>query len=205
MEKIINKSFLIILIVLSVASLVLLSSDASAISQPKDTKAGSTLKQRLAQRKNERGIKLIEADQLRLEGACSAAQTNIRDLRDGYVPIADKRNKAYNQIDAKLWVIIGGLKYIEFDTFALERQRDQLLDKINNYERLYKMFNETLDDAVNMNCKADVVGFKALVETARIYNVQIRDQLNDITDFTNDSVRKTLAGIAETLRVKASE
>ncbi|HEX5798269.1 MAG TPA: hypothetical protein VFX79_02840 [Candidatus Saccharimonadales bacterium] len=205
MEKIARKSFLPILLALSVVSLVLLTSSVSAISPPKDTKSGSSLKQRITQRKKERGIKLDEVQRIRFESVCQISQTNIRNLRDSYVPIADKRSKAYNQVDAKLWVIIGGLKYIEFDTFGLEQQRTELLNKINHYENLYDQFNEVLDDAVNMNCKADVVGFKAMVETARIYNIQIRDQLNDITNFTNDKVRQTLAGITETLRVRASE
>lgn len=205
MEKIINKSFLPILLAASVISLVLLTSSVSAISPPKDTKSGSTLKQRINQRKNERGVKLSDEERIRLENGCQRSQTDIRDLRDSYVPIADKRSKAYNQIDSKLWVIIGGLKYMEFDTFNLERQRTELLKKINHYEKLYDQFNEALDDAVNMNCKADVVGFTALIETARIYNVQIRDQLNDITSYTNDEVRQTLAGITESLRVRASE
>lgn len=205
MKKITNKSFLLGLLVLGVVSLVFLASDISAISQPKNTKSGSGLKQRIAQRKKERGIKLDETDRARLEGICHVSQTNIRDLRDSYVPVADKRSKTYNQVDSKLWVIIGGLKYIEFDTFSLERQRVQLLSKINNYEKLYNQFNEALNDAVNMNCKADVVGFKALIETARIYNVQIKDQLNDITGFTNDQIRKTLSAVTETLKVRASE
>lgn len=204
MEKIINKSFLPVLLAASVISLVLLTSNASAISQPKDTKSGSSLSQRIAQRKKERGIKLDQVEKERLVSVCNVSQTHIRDLRDSYVPVADKRSKAYNQIDAKLWVIIGGLKYIEFDTFGLERQRVQLLSKINHYEKLYDQFNEALDDAVNMNCKGDAVGFKSLIETARIYNVQIRDQINDITNFTNDEVRKTLSGITETLKVRAS-
>lgn len=205
MEKIAKKSLIPVLLAVSVISLVLLTANVSAISQPKDTKSGSNLKERVAQRKKERGIKLNDIDRIRLEGVCQISQTNIRNLRDGYVPIADKRSKAYNQVDSKLWVIIGGLKYIEFDTFGLEQQRRQLLEKINHYEKLYDQFNEVLDDAVNMNCKADTTGFKALVETARIYNVQIRDQVNDITNFTNDKVRQTLAGITETLKVRASE
>lgn len=205
MEKIKDKSFLLVPIIAGVVSLVFLVSSASAISPPKDTKSGSTLKQRVTQRKKERGIKLDEIERPRIVSVCQFSQTKIRDLRDSYVPTADNRSKTYNQINAKLWVIIGGLKYIEFDTFGLERQRGQLLSKINNYERLYDQFNESLDDAVSMNCKADPVGFKALVETSRIYNVQIRDQLNDISTFTNDQIRKTLSDITETLRVRASE
>lgn len=205
MEKITTKNFLLILFFAGLISLVFLASSVTAISDPKDTKSGSSLKQRITQRKNERQVKLDQVDRVRLEASCQISQSKIRDLRDQYVPIADRRSKTYNQIDAKLWVVIGGLKYIEFDTFALERQRDQLLKKINNYENLYKMFNEALDDAVNINCKADVVGFKALVETARIYNVKIRDQVNDITTYTNDQVRKTLTSITETLKVRASQ
>lgn len=203
MEKIIHKSFLLVILAVSVISLVLLSANVSAITQPKDTKPGSSLKQRIEQRKNERSIKLSQVERDRLVGVCSVSQTNIRKLRDGYVPVADKRSKAYNQVDAKLWVIIGGLKYIEYDTFSLEQQRSKFVDQVNRYEKLYKLFHETLDDAVNMNCKSDVAGFQAMVETSRIYNVQIRDQLNDITKFTNDQIRKNLSGIAENLRVRA--
>lgn len=205
MEKITEKALIPALLILSVISLIMLTANVSAISPPQDTKSGSSLKERISQRKKERGIKLDEIESLRVVGVCNNSQTQIRNMRDSYVPVADKRSKAYNQVDSKLWVAIGGLKYIEFDTFSLERQRVELLKKINNYEKLYDQFNEALDDAVNMNCKADPEGFKALIETARIYNVQIRDQLNEITTYTNDEIRKTLAGITETLRVRASE
>lgn len=202
MHKNLNKLLVASMLIAGFLMFTALSGEVAAVSEPKDTKSGSTLEQRVTQRKAEREIKLNEEKKNRIVSSCKAAQNLIRGVRDSYVAPVDKRSKAYNQVDAKLWVIIGGLKIIEFDTFKLEQQRSELLSKFNAYEKNYAQFKQALDDAVNINCEADPVGFQALLETARIYSVKIRNQLNDITNFINNEIRQTLSSYAENLKVK---
>lgn len=175
-----------------------------AISQPKVTKPGSTLASRIAQRKNERALKLDEDTFDRIVSRCSRSQNDIRTTRDSYVSVDSNRTRTYNQVDAKLWYLIGGLKYIEVDTFKLQQQRSAFVTKVDNYNSLYKEFRQSLSDAVDMNCQADPTGFEALLETARIYNIEIRNQLNDITKYVNDTIQPTLSNYSDNLKVKAS-
>ncbi|MBW3569213.1 hypothetical protein KY385_03745 [Candidatus Parcubacteria bacterium] len=193
--------FLPLLIILAVFS----GSIVNAQSAPEPTKPGSSLKQRVAQRKAERKIKLDERTTKRLEDSCVRAQTKLRQVRDEYVSIFDKRSEIYRKVDAKLWVAIGSLKYVNKDTFKLEQQRAEFVRQVNGFESTAGEFRQTLDDMVSINCAADVVGFKAFVETARLYNTQIRTRSNGITDHVVNEVKPLLTGHASELRPRASQ
>lgn len=184
-----------------VASVGLTTLSASAQS---DTPAGSSIQQRVSQRKQERKIALDENNKKRLESVCVNSQTKIRILRDEYVKVSDKRNEVYRKIDARLWVLIGSLKYVNKDTFKLEQQRSELLKQVKAYENSVNQFRQTLEDAAAINCKADAEGFKALVETAKLYNTQIRTQANGIRQYVTDQIKPTITAHANALKPKTS-
>lgn len=184
-----------------VAAVGLSTLSASAQS---DTPAGSSIQQRVSQRKQERKIALDENNKKRLESVCVNSQTKIRILRDEYVKVSDKRSEVYRKVDARLWVLIGSLKYINKDTFKLEQQRSELLKQVKAYENSVSQFRQTLEDAAAINCKADAEGFKALVETAKLYNTQIRTQANGIRQYVTDQIKPTITAQANALKPKTS-
>lgn len=194
----------ILVLFLSLALLSISNKVEAQTKLPAKTPAGSSIEQRIAQRKVERQIKLDEPNTLRLQSTCVQAQTKIRQLRDNYVVISDKRSEIYRKVDAKLWFVIGGLRYIDTDTFKLEQQRIDLLKQVKANEAALSEFRLTLDDMANMNCKADVVGFKSLLETAKLYNSQIRSQSNSIRTLVLDEIVPTLSAHAEALKPKQS-
>jgi len=169
-----------------------------------DTPSGSTIEQRVNQRKQERKIALDENNKKRLESVCVNTQTKIRILRDEYVKVSDKRSEVYRKIDARLWVLIGSLKYINKDTFKLEQQRSEFLKQVKAYENSVSQFRQTLEDAAAINCKADPEGFKALIDTARLYNTQIRTQANGIRQYVTDQIKPTVTAHADALKPKTS-
>lgn len=184
-----------------VAAIGLSTLSASAQS---DTPAGSSIQQRVNQRKQERKIALDENNKKRLESVCVNSQTKIRILRDEYVKVSDKRSEVYRKVDARLWVVIGSLKYVNKDTFKLEQQRSELLKQVKAYENSVSQFRQTLEDAVAINCKADAEGFKALIETAKLYNTQIRTQANGIRQYVTDQIKPTITAQANALKPKTS-
>lgn len=177
---------------------------ASAATNPKNTPPGSSLEQRIAQRKKERKIKLDDNTKTRLEGQCVYAQGNLRTLTDSYSKSSDNRDKVYRSIDAKLWIVIGSLKLINKDTFSLEQQRLEYLKRVQAFEGQSSQFQQVINDMLAMNCKADPVGFKALLETARIYNAQIRSSFIGIKSYLIDHVQQTITQQADDLKLKTS-
>lgn len=194
-----------ILILAFFASLLFFSAaNLNAQTPPADTAPGSTLEQRVAQRKQERAITLDERTTERIQNRCVNAQNKIRSIRDTYTASSDNRNNVYKDVDAKLWVVIGSLKLVDKDTFKLEQQRLELAGKIKSFDNSTTQLRQTLDDMTAINCKADPVGFKALLETARLYNGQVRTSFTNIRSYIIDEIKPTLSAQANDLKVKAS-
>jgi hypothetical protein len=200
-EAVNKKNWLFSLAILLVVAVFL----SATVSAQAPTKPGSSLEQRVAQRKAERKIKLDEKSVKRLERSCVSAQTNLRQLRDEYVSVFDKRKEVYRKVDAKLWVAIGNLKYVNKDTFRLEQQRAQFLKQANAFDASADEFKQALDDISTMNCAADVVGFKAMVETTRLYNTKLRNQANGITNHVVNNIKPVLSNHANELRPRTSQ
>lgn len=175
-----------------------------AVTAPADAKPGSSLSQRIAQRKNERQIKLDQNNILRIQGQCTFTQSKVRTLSESYTETIDNRDKVYRSIDAKLWIIIGSLKLIGKDTFSLEQQRLVYAKNINKFDNLASQFKQTIDDVTAMNCKADPNGFMALIETARLYNDQIRQSFQEIKSYVIDEIKPTITQHANDLKIKTT-
>jgi hypothetical protein len=178
---------------------------AVADTPPAPAPPGSTLTQRVAQRKAERGTALSAQDQQRLVSTCVGTQAKLRSIETDEVPMLDNRNKTYDTIDAKLWIVIGQLKLAQQDTFQLEKQRLTLVDKSNNFEALAANYKQTLDDSLVINCQADPNGFKAMLDTTRIYHDQLRAQAADSHDYIINTIKPMLKTFVDGLQTKSPD
>lgn len=161
-----------------------------------------SFEQRLAQRKEERKIVLNENDSKRLGTQCVTGQAGIRKLQQETTALSQERVTTYRKIDAKLWVAVGRLKLAGSDTFKLEKSRSDLAQRVAQFQTTLATYQQTLDDVVVVNCKADVVGFKALLETARLYYAQLRSQSAAINASVVNDIKPTLAEYAADLKPK---
>jgi hypothetical protein len=193
-------ALLTVLVSLSVAAPV-----AFAATQPATPPSGSDFEARLKQRKTEREIKLEERDDKRIKLVCTKSQTTIRSLYQNAVKAIDDRNKAYYKADAKIWVMVGRLKLAEQDTFELEKQRANFAKQIADFQTTGSNFTQTLDDLLTINCAADAVGFKALLETARIYHKQIVAKSDAIREYAVNDLKTTLTNHATALQPKTED
>lgn len=187
-----------------ILALALALETAKAQSVPPNAAPGISLKQRIAQRKAEVKVRLDQKSAKRLQTTCKNGQAKIRIFRNDSNTIINNREEVYRKIDAKLWVMVGGLKLINQDTFTLEKQRSDLSRRIVTFENTANQFQQTLDDLIAINCQADVVGFSALLETSRKYFAALSIQSTGIKNFTIDSVKKTLAAHSEALKPKTN-
>ncbi|CAN5714871.1 hypothetical protein BH23PAT2_BH23PAT2_04150 [soil metagenome] len=173
---------------------------ADAQTDPVPSAPGSTAQQRLEQRKAERSVQFEEREQQRLEQRCTGAQSR---LRSGQQPLSDafeNRTKTYEKIDGRLWTIIGQLKLADKDTFPLEQTRSRFVDLTDSFKATATQYTQTYDDLLVINCAADPVGFKALLETARIYDGRIRQQSLEIRTQLIDDTKQTLSALGDDLR-----
>lgn len=193
---------LVLLVIFTV--ILIWNAKTNAQAPPATAAPGSTLDQRVAQRKAERNVVLVQKDQVRLTSTCVAAQTKIRALQQKTTSAVAEHVKTNQQIDAKLWVMIGKLKIAEKDTFQFEKQRVALAEKFGAFQQTGQNYNQALDDMAAINCRADLVGFKALLDTARIYRTQLRDQSTDIRNYINNDIKPALGNFAADLQVKPS-
>jgi hypothetical protein len=188
-----------------VISLVVLTPVVFAASQPATPPAGSDFEARLKQRKAEREITLNERDEKRIIQVCAKSQTTIRTLYQDAVKAIDARNKAYYKADAKVWVMVGRLKLADQDTFTLEKQRANFAKQITDFQTTGANFTQTLDDMLTINCAADPAGFKALLETARIYQKQVVTKSDAIREYAVNDIKTTLTGHSSALQPKTED
>lgn len=189
---------------LVVASTILVSASVGIVTAvPAEPPAGSSLEQRVQFRKNEFKPVLEKQDEQRLKGRCIAIQAMYRNFQQQLAPKISNYQKRYQSIDAKLYLAIGKLKLAERDTLELEKQRSTLASKVAALDATFTNYRQSLDDVVVVNCQADLVGFKALLETSRGYHEAVRAQTSDIRTFVVDTIKATLAGHISALQPKA--
>jgi len=196
--------FMLLPVVALVIGVCVFASHAQAAVPPAPTAPTSTFEQRLAQRKTEQAISLETKDQNRLISTCTGIQGKLRALQQKNTTAFTKRTQVRQQIDGKLWVTIGKLKLAQKDTFNLEKQRSVLAEKTAVFQSTAQLYQQSLDDAVVVNCKSDPAGFKALLETSKAYLIQLRTQSTDSRNYVVNEIKPTLTGFAADLQAKAA-
>lgn len=194
------KRYKLVAAIIIVLPLVLAVGVHAKAKPPATPKPGSSFAKRLDQRKTERQIKLVKEDKQRLIDVCRSVQTAIRVLQTSTSTIVDNRLAVYKRIDAKLWVMVGQIKLANKDTFKLERNKTIYDKKLALFKTTTDNYQQALDDMTIVNCKADAVGFQALLDTSRLYYDQIRAQVKDIRQYTVNTVKPTLSDYSNQLQ-----
>lgn len=195
-----KRIYLLIAIAALVSALLFISRTEAATAPPVNTPPGSTLSQRISQRKGERKISLDKVNTIRVQSQCTRSQGVLRALSNDYTDMADARDKVYWGIDAKLWIIIGSLKLIGKDTFKLEQQKLAYDKQVRKFDNAAAQFKQTVSDITAMNCQADPNGFMSLIETARLYNAEIRQSFKDIKNQLVNNVSPVITQHANELK-----
>ncbi|MBA3758252.1 hypothetical protein H0X10_01300 [Candidatus Saccharibacteria bacterium] len=187
---------------ISLALLILIAVPQPAAAIPSDPPAGSSLQQRIDFRKNELKLVVDPKDEQRLKTRCIAIQALYRNFQQELSPKVTNHQNKYQSIDAKLYLAIGKLKLAQRDTLELEKQRTALAAKVAALDIVFTNYSQSIDDVVVMNCQADLIGFKSLVQTSRGYHDAVRLQTSDIKNYVVDTIKATLAGHTTALQPK---
>lgn len=166
---------------------------------PAPTPAGSSLDQRVAQRKTERAIVLDERATKKLESSCVGSQTKFRSIQNEILDIEKSREEVYRAIEGKVWVAIGRLKVAGKDTFNLETSQLDYTKKTTKFLETFNQFKQAIDDILIINCASDPTAFMAYVETIRLLHEDIAAQAPVINKHLVDNLRPLISQYSEEL------
>jgi hypothetical protein len=100
--------------------------------------------------------------------------------------------------------MVGQLKLANKDTFKFEQQHTEYVKKIAAFQTTGANFRQSLDDLVVVNCQGDIVGFKALLETARTYYTELYNQTADNNNYTLNTIKPTIDDFVAQLTPKTN-
>ena len=167
---------------------------------PSPPAPGSTLEQRVAQRKQEQQITLDETQTKRVQKQCKAAQVRLNSVIKDITKLSDNRSNTYRNVDGATLVAIGKLKIATKDTFALQQNRDEFAKQVAQFEATIAQYKQAIEDASLMNCEADPVGFMAMIATARSYNSMLSTQSKTISAVVSDKIKPQLETFSKELQ-----
>lgn len=167
---------------------------------PSSPAPGSTLEQRVTQRKQEQQVVLDETQTKRVQKQCKAAQVRLGSVIKDITKLSDNRSTTYRNVDGATLVAIGKLKIATKDTFALQQNRDELAKQVAQFEATTAQYKQAIEDASLMNCEADPVGFMAMMATARSYNSMLSAQSKNISAVVADKIKPQLESFSKELQ-----
>ncbi|MBP9821204.1 hypothetical protein KBC85_03615 [Candidatus Saccharibacteria bacterium] len=185
---------LVVLVLLMFVPTIVMAAD------PSPPAPGSTLEQRVAQRKQEQQVVLDETQTKRVQKQCKAAQVRLGSVIKDITKLSDNRSTTYRNVDGATLVAIGKLKIATKDTFALQQNRDEFAKQVAQFETTTAQYKQAIEDASLMNCEADPVGFMAMMATARSYNSMLSAQSKNISAVVADKIKPQLESFSKELQ-----
>ena len=167
---------------------------------PSPPAPGSTLEQRVAQRKQEQQFVLDETQTKRVQKQCKATQVRLGTVIKDITKLSDNRYNTYRNVDGATLISIGKLKIATKDTFALQQGRDDFAKQVTQFEATIAQYKQAIEDASLMNCEADPVGFMAMIATARSYNNMLSTQSKSINAVVTDKIKPQLETFSKELQ-----
>lgn len=171
------------------------SSTAASESTTKETK--TTLAQRVENYKTKQAIKLTVLEQNRLKLRCKAGQVITKTLSTKIAQNDTARVKVYGEITTNLKKITARLEDANVDTTDLSAEQTKLADLIKTYNTDATNYKNVLADLGDVDCVADPVAYKAVLESARTDRATVSKDALAIRAYITDTIKTTLK-IAQT-------
>lgn len=194
-----NKKLYVVFASASAFALLAFMLSPTVSGRPSEPESGNSLDERIELRKSDRDVSLDESEERRLERRCTQVQSSVRQLQNSKAQMLDQRADVYNRISGQTWLALGGIRLADGDVFALKRHALDFDDKVEDFNSNAELFNQAIRDALQMNCEADAVGFKALIETIQEYDRILLGLANDIRSLVNNDIRNELERLGNSI------
>lgn len=141
---------------------------------------GSTLADRIAERKAKVQVQLDTAASDRLKAKCKAAQTVLKNMQQRNQNGHNNRKQRYEAISNKLTDIVSKLEKQNVNATELKNVMNQYKQKLAVFQDDFEHYNDALEDAIAMDCASDPAGFKVNLETLRSLRQKLIADAKDI-------------------------
>lgn len=212
MKKIVNiasssllvLSLFIVAPVVSAATTNTTTPSSTQNSESADT-AEKTPAERVAAYKTKLAPKLTATQEASLKIKCKPSQGISKVLAAKVVAGDTARVKVYEDITKKLTAITTGLKDADIDTKELVTQQANLAELITTYKKSVKEYTTTLADLNQLDCVADLVGYKATLETARTSRAVVAKDALAVRTYVTDTIKPALKAAQASLTNDATD
>lgn len=164
----------------------------------RDPDLGQGWQQRVAQRKNELKTKLDAVTQARITARCKAAQTVLKNMQQRGQTGLSQRVGKYDTVSNKLSNLVEKLEGTQTDSTALKQVQAKFSAAVTTFKKDLAAYNQSLDDALAMDCAADPAGFKATLDSLRAQRAQLAKDAAAIKKLQPELV-KALASVRKAL------
>jgi len=162
------------------------------LTTPTSLEDTSTIDQRLVARKVTFKVQLSASERTFLVSKCTLSQSALTDLRAKDRRAATIRFQTYSDLSKKLAFLVDNLSAQGVDARQLLTAQNKFVGAINVYLKDAETYKTAVDDAINVDCKADPEGFKASLTEARQLRAILGPDVNSIKSNLGD-LRTTLS------------
>jgi hypothetical protein len=158
----------------------------------------ANLQTRIEQYKKDRGTNPRENVRT-LQARCVIAQATLKNLQPHVASVQKTRGDAYKNISDLLSSLHDKLDNQAFNTTTLMSVMDVYNGKVTEYTTNLNAYKQALDDSVNVDCVKDPYGFKAALDTARMYHDRLVPNITDIRSYVTNTIKPSLENVKTTL------
>ena len=180
-----------------------LSFPISSVIAQTDNEASEQEKQReprIETYKENQGIdRLSFTEERKVIGLCKAAQSKLASLESSAVKAQDKHQAVYEDVFSKLDTLVERLSLASVDTSALSSVLSESQSDQAELTVLMANYTQALSDLALMDCESDPVGFKAALQSARVYRSGIVSSVKSLKKTLKETVKPIIIEIRTTL------
>lgn len=175
------------------------------ITTPKTAEELQALKDRITAKKTELKTRLTNAEKLRFQTKCQAAQGRVSAVQGRVKGIETSRGQVYKNIVSRLTALSEKLKNKGINTDQLHTAIDDLEAKITTFNTDLTAYKQAVVDLSSMDCKTDPEGFKAALESARAAREKVHVDGKAIRTHIQDTIKPLLNTIRSQLEAASTE
>jgi len=160
------------------------------------------LQARIEKQKTVHKIKLTNAEKLKIQNKCKAAQGLVSSVSGRVKGLETSRSQSYDNMVARLTDLSAKLKAKNADTTVLDADIVALQAKVTTFSTDLAAYKVTVGDLADMDCKTDPEGFKAALTAARAAQETVHKDAQAIRTYVKDTIKPVLSSIRAELDKK---
>lgn len=160
---------------------------------------------RLERAKRTFPIRLSEKETKRLASRCAVAQKNLAKISIRLKNRSTKITRKYDLIELHLAAVQKRLSNQQIDTSIIDLLLANFSKSTSEYEVALSNYQLALDDAVTVDCAAEPLGFKALLEDVRAKRQVFVNEVKAIKDFTKGDLKTSFDALRARLKSRNEE